>query len=395
MDNRIEKKMLLKIKNRVILYLTGISVVLILIFGACSRRISEEPELRIGIIAPVTGKMDNLGASVLEGAQLAVEEQNADGGIQIQNTRYSVVTIIKDSEDKPELAVAAAQELINQEGVSVIIGPPMSGLAIPVAQVASRAFVPMITQSATHPDVTRGTRCVYRACFTDDLQGKIMARFARAELGARRVAVLYDIASPYNSRIAEIFMQSFKENGGELVLSETYTTREDSFIDQLIRIRKFDPDVLFLPNYFYDIILQIEQIQELAISTQIIGSDTMSFRDPEDIPYIEGAYFSTHFSSEIPSQKVKQFVTAYQSAFGRIPSAAGALTYDAFGLLNHAIKAQNSIDPKLICKGLSEIEGYEGITGMISFHGSPDPEKSTVIIHVHDGRFHFHTQFTP
>jgi branched-chain amino acid transport system substrate-binding protein len=382
-------------KKRVILYLTGISVVLILLFGACSRRVRKEPELRIGIIAPVTGKMEDLGASVLEGTRLAVEERNANGGIQVQNRQYRVLAIIKDSEDKPELAVRAAQELINQEGVSVIIGPPMSGLAIPVAQVASRAYVPMITQSATNPDVTKGTRCVYRACFTDDFQGKVMARFARAELGAKRAAVLYDIASPYNSRIAEIFMQSFKENGGALVAQETYTTREDNFIDQLIRIRNLAPDVLFLPNYYYDIILQMEQIRELAISTQIIGSDTMSFRDPDDIPYIEGAYFSTHFSSEIPSQKVKQFITAYQSAFGRIPATASVLTYDAFGLLYHAIKVQNSIDPKLICKGLSEIEGYEGISGMISFHGVPDPEKSAVIIHVQDGRFRYQTQFTP
>jgi branched-chain amino acid transport system substrate-binding protein len=222
-----------------------------------------------------------------------------------------------------------------------------------------------------------------------------MARFAREELDARSAAVLFDIANPYNRGIAQIFKQSFEDYGGKVVAFETYTTREDDFIDQLIRIKKSSPDVLFLPNYNYDIILQMDQIRELGIKTQIIGSDTMSFRNQEDIPYIEGAFYSTHYSNEIPSRRVQEFINVYQSAFGRMPTIGVVLTYDCFGLLFRAIESQNSIDPELICKGLAEIEGYEGVSGVISFRGSPDPEKSAVIIHVEGGRFHYYSQIKP
>jgi len=377
------------------IYLNGLLVILLILSTICSKTKRVEQEFRVGLIAPITGKLEGIGTSVLEGARLAVDEKNSNGGIEVEGIRYRVVTVIKDCQDLPECAVSVAQELINRENVSAIIGPPISGLAIPVGKIASRAFVPMITQMATHPDVTRGTMCVFHVCFTDDFQGKIMARFVREELDARSAAVLFDIACPYNRGIAQIFKQSFEEFGGKVVAFEMYTTREDDFIDQLVRIRKSGPDVLFLPNYPYDIILQMEQIRELGLKTQIIGSDTMSFRNLEDIPCIEGAFFSTHYSNEIPSQKVKELFSTYQSAFGRMPTIGVVLTYDSFGLLFRAIESQNSIDPELICKGLAEIEGYEGVSGVISFSGSPDPEKSVVILHVKNGRFRYYTQIKP
>ncbi len=334
---------------------------------SCSRNSKNEPELRVGFIIPETGKMGSLGTSMLEGAKLAIEEENKDGGIGVEGKKYKVIMIIKDSQDRPEFAVNAAHELINQENVSAIVGPSISSQAIPVAKVSSKALVPMITPIATHPDVTKHTRCVFRACFTDDFQGMGMARIAREELGAQRAAVLFDIASAYNRGLAEVFKQSFEELGGKVVAFETYITREDNFIDQLIRIRSNKPDILFLPNYVYEIILQIEQVKELGIKTQIIGSDTMSSRNPEDISVIEGAFFSTHYSNDIPSEKVKRFVDAYQRGYGRMPAIAGALTYDAFGLLFQAVRDQHSIEPQVICKGLSEIERYEGVSGIIGF----------------------------
>lgn len=372
-----------------------IFVILICLIGACASKEEEQTELHIGFIAPLTGVIRDLGASSLEGAQIALEELQQRGGLEIGDKQYRVNLILKDSQNKPELAVRTAQELINHENVSAIIGPPISALAIPVARLSCKTSIPMITQISTHPDVTKDTECVYRTCFTDAFQGEVMARFSREHLQAERAAVLFDVANTFNRGITEIFVQNFAASGGEVVAYETYTTGEQNFREQLERIAVSQPEVLFLPNYVHEILLQMDQIQELGMEFQIIGADTMSFRNAEDIARIEGAFFSTHFSPDIPDDRVQAFRKVYRDKFHRQPTAAGALTYDALNLLFRVAQTQGSVDPQRLCAGLKALERYEGITGVMEFNGSPDPRKSVVIIHVEDGKFHFFSRIDP
>ncbi|UCF98131.1 MAG: ABC transporter substrate-binding protein [Spirochaetaceae bacterium] len=366
-----------------------------LLLAACSRQDEKEPEIRIGFIAPFTGVLRDLGTSCLEGARIALEEIEHRGGLVIDGRRYRINLILKDGQNIPELAVQAAQELINHEEVVLIIGPPISSLAIPVAQLACQADVPMITQNSTHPDVTKGTDCVVRTCFTDTFQGGVMARFARENLQARTAAVLFDVAGAFNRTITEIFVNHFKEAGGQIVASESYTTGERDFRAHLRRIAESQPDVLFLPNYIHEIRLQIDQLRELGMNVQIIGADTMSIRNAELIARIEGAYFSTHFSAETPDDRVQVFSAEYQRKFQREPTAAVALTYDALNLYFQIAQEQGSIDPEKIVAAMQNLERYEGVTGIMEFRGSPDPRKSVVIIHVVDGEFRFHTRIDP
>ena len=356
---------------------------------------SDKNVLKIGFITPVSGNMKGLGKSTLEGARLALDEKNRGGGIRVGKNQYTVVIVVKDSEDRPELAVRTAHELINRENISVLIGPPMSRLAIPVAQVANNARVPMIAQIATHPDVTKGTQCVFRTCFTDVFQGGLMAKFARMELGAKSASVLYDVASPYNRGLAELFEAKFTAMGGEMVAKETYTTGETDFTSQLLRIKEKAPDVLFLPNYNYEILTQVDQVRRVGVKVRIIGSDSMDFRDVGDYKKVEGAYYSAHFSLDTPSPRVKAFNDAYQAMYGKMPLPGAALTYDALALLFAVIEERQSVEPEEICKGLSTPRRFEGVTGVMLFDGSPDPVRSAVVLHVKDGIPRFYTQVDP
>jgi branched-chain amino acid transport system substrate-binding protein len=362
--------------------------------GACNRGQKDEMEFRIGLIVPMKEEMEGFATSIVEGARFAVKEKNLEGGIKVDGKEYRVVLVEKDSQNKPESAVSAAHELINQEHVSAIIGPATSRNAIPVAGVVDKAQIPMITPTATNPEVTRGTQYVFRVCYTDDFQGKVMAKFVKEELNLQRAAVLYDIATPYNRGISEIFKKNFKELGGEIVAFEGYITGDQNFRAQLLRIKASEPEILFIPNYPQDIIIQIDQIYELGIETQIIGSDSMGFRK-ESRAKLEGVFFSEHFSTEIPSDKVKIFLKDYESEYNAAPIGSGALAYDAFGVLFQAVKDQDSIDPKKIRTGLNAIRNYEGVTGTIDYNGSPDPVKSVVIINVRDGKYFYHTQISP
>ncbi len=352
-------------------------------------------EFRIGLIAPFTGELKDYGASSLEGATLAIQGVNDEGGLLVAGKRFKVVLVVRDDQGIPEKAVTAAQELINQENVAAIIGPPVSRSAIPVAKLADKAMVPMITQIATNPEVTRGTRCVFRMCFTDELQSEVMAAFARNNLRAATAAVLYDLAGEYNRTVAGIFSRKFKELGGQIVASETYVTGVEDFRPQLERIRARRPDVLFLPNYVGDLRVQLDQIHQMKLATPIIGTDTMSFRQAGDIARNEGSYYSTHFSAEIPSDRVRAFSSAYQALFHRPPAQAGALTYDSLRLLFETAQSEKSIEAHALGDGLRKTVQFEGVTGVSRFNGSPDPKKSVVIVRVQNGENRFFARIDP
>jgi branched-chain amino acid transport system substrate-binding protein len=352
-------------------------------------------ELRVGFIAPLSGELADVGISSLEGAKLAVDEANRGGGLLTSGKRVTVVLLIKDGQASPEKAVIAAQELINKDKVSAIIGPPLSSTAIPVARFAERAMIPMITPIATNAEVTKGADWVFRVCYTDISQATAMAQFSYRNLSARTAAVLFDVANTYNRTVAEMFASTFQRLGGRIVASETYTTGATDFRSQLERIKARQPAVLFLPNYVNDLRVQLDMIHSLRIPAQLIGSDSMAFREPADISRSEGAYYSTHFSIEIPSEAVRRFTAEYQSAYNRPPTPAGALTYDAFGLLFEAVRKCGSVNAGLIGQSLRSTGRYDGVTGTMDFSGSRDPKKPVVIVHIQDAKARFFTQIAP
>jgi branched-chain amino acid transport system substrate-binding protein len=356
---------------------------------------AQKLEFRVGFLVPLTGDLADLGASCQEGAKLAVERVNAAGGLVVGGRSYEVVLVTRDCQGRPETAVAMAQELINKERISAFIGPPTSGPAIPVAKLADKSRVPMITPAATNPDVTKGLSYVWRVCFTDDFQGEVMARFSRERLNASTAAVLYDVAGAYNRRIAEIFMAKFRESGGRIVAEETYTTGAVDFKAQLSRIKSRSPDILFLPNYAADLRMQLDQIRELKVTAQIVGTDTMSFRDAASTAKSEGAYSSSHFSIDAPDSKIQDFLGIYKKAFERTATPSGALTYDAFGLLFDAALRAGKTDAESVVAALRSTIRYEGVTGIMEFSGSPDPKKSVVIVRVRDAQPRFFARIDP
>ena len=296
--------------------------------------------------------------------------------------------------------MSAAQRLINQAGVVALVGPQASRNAIPVAEVAEGAKVPMISPWSTNPQTTRRgdvwKKYVFRAAFIDPFQGQVMARFAIEELGALRAAVLYDVASEYNKGIAEIFRQVFEDAGGEVVAFESYTTGEEDFRTQLTAIRDAGAEVLFLPNYYNEVPLQVAQAREVGVDAAMIGSDSWGGIEAEHLGALEGCFFSTHYATDIAGERAERFIAAYEERYGQVPDDVAALTYDAFGLLFEAIESQGKWDSESIRNGLASITRYEGVTGVMDFRaGTGDPIKSAVILQVTGGRMVFYRLAEP
>ncbi len=379
--------------------LMGALLVLALALGACGP--SAPQTIKIGLNAELTGGIPVVGESCKNAAQLAVKEVNDAGGLEVGGRKYQIELVIEDNEDKAESAAAAAQKLATA-GVLAMIGPNASRNAIPAAEVAESSGMPMISPWSTNPKTTidaktgQPKKFVFRAGFIDDFQGVVVARFAMEQLKTQRPAVLYDVASEYNKGIAEVYKRTLEQNGIQVVAFETYTTGDKDFSAQLTKIKDAGADTLFLPNYYSEVPLQVQQARKIGFTGTILGSD--SWGNLELISLCgqdcEGYFFTAHYAPDIATPKAQAFIKAYEAAYGKTPDDVAALTYDSFGMLFQAIQAAGKIDRQAVRDALANIV-YEGVTGTIQYKGTGDPIKSAVILQIKDGKFVYFTMANP
>jgi branched-chain amino acid transport system substrate-binding protein len=347
--------------------------------------------LKIGVSAPLSGDIAALGQSTRNAILLAQEEINAKGGVNIGGVRQKVTFIIEDDENKPESTATVFQKLINQDKVVAIIGSQSSKCSNAGAPIAESAGIPQLTPWSTNPNVTKNKKYVFRACFIDPFQGKVVANFARDKMKAKTAAVLYDVASDYNKGIAEVFRDEFAKAGGKLVGFETYNTNDKDFSAQLSKIKGGNPDILFLPNYFNEVPLQIQQARKLGLTCRVIGSD--SWDNPELIKLggkeMDGTYFTNHYSPDVDRPASKEFIAKYRKKFNTQVDAAAALTYDSVYILINAIEKAGKAEPKAIRDAIAATRGFNGATGTITYNGTGDPAKGAVIIRIDNGKFVF------
>lgn len=368
--------------------------VIFMLFGCGDNK--QQDTIKVGLIVELTGDMPGVGASSKNAAQLAVNEQNSVGGISIGGKPYQIELVVEDNASKAEQSVAAVNKLITQDNVLAIVGPNASLGAIPAAEIAEYNKTLLITPWSTNPKTTLDTTTgkskdyVFRACYTDPFEGRVLARFVLEKLKAKKVAVLYDVASEAPKSQADLFRLTFEELGGKTVAFETYTTGDRDFSAQLTKIKSANPDVIFLPAYYNDVGLIAQQAHRAGITQPLVGSDAWS--SPELIKLsngtVEGDYFANHYASDIATPTAKKFIDAYAKQYGTIPDDVAALTYDSMGLLFEAIKKSPTLDRKVVRDSLATLVNYPGVTGDIKFTaGSGDPVKSAVIMQIKGDKF--------
>ena len=365
---------------------------------------AAEKTLNLGVIAELTGDMPAVGASCRNAAEMAVKEVNAAGGLKVGTEKMKVKLLVEDNAGKADQSAATAQKLITQDEVLAIVGPNASRYAIPAAEIAESSETVLITPWSTNPKTTLNAetnepkKYVFRACFIDPFQGGVLARFAIENLKAKNAAVLYDVASDYNKGIAEVFKASYEKLGGKIVAFETYTTNDKDFSAQLTKIKNAKPDVIFLPNYYSEVPLQVQQAKRLGIDVPFIGSDSWGSNELLTLggADLNGYYFSTHYAADNAAPAAKKFIEGYEKTYGAKPDDVAALTYDAFGLLFNAIQTAGKADREAIREALSTLKQYQGVTGDVKFQAdSRDPIKSAVILKIKDGKFTYFTTANP
>jgi branched-chain amino acid transport system substrate-binding protein len=369
----------------------GIAFVVALAIGlACgpAQNSGSDGAIKVGHFASLTGDTATFGRSADRGIRMAVEELNAQGGV----LGRPIEVITEDDRSVTEEARSAAQKLLQRDGVVALLGEVASSRSLAAAPEAQRARVPMISPASTNPRVTEVGDYVFRTCFIDPFQGAVMARFAHEDLGARRVAILFDFKQDYSVGLADFFRKTFRELGGEIVADERYTSGDIEFRAQLTTIRGAHPDAIFVPGYYTEVGLIAKQARELGIQVPLLGGDGWDSEKTLEIggPAVEGYFFSTHYAADSDDPRVRDFVTRYQQKNSELPDAMAALGYDAAKILADAMARAGKTEGPALRDAIATTKDYAGVTGRITIDPERNAVKDAVVLKIEDGHFRYH-----
>jgi len=267
-----------------------------------------------------------------------------------------------------------------------------------VAELSAEDNMPMITATATHPDVTKKGSNVVRACFLDPYQGQIMAQFAADNLGVKTAAIIYNTSDDYSSGLKDSFTQYANEFGLTIVATEGYGADDKDFKTQLTKIQAQKPDVLFVPDYYEKASLIATQAREIGYDNPLLGVDgwdgVLAVLDEANYGVVEGCYFSNHYSVDDTTPVVANFIKNYTDKYGEAPTAFSALGYDAIYMLKAALENAKSLSKEDIIAALKVVE-IDGVTGHISLDEEGNPIKVVSIVEIKDGKYTLKTKINP
>jgi len=378
-------------------------IVAALILSACAQGGTtggQQKELKVAILAPLSGPVPTFGVSTRDGALMAIDEWNAKGGV----LGMKIVPIVEDSQCTPDPAVNAANKVIDQDGVKFIIGEVCSKASIPVSEIANSKGVIQISPTSTNEQVTVDANgnvkpYIFRACFIDPFQGYVGAKFAIDQLGAKTAFVMLDQANDYVKGLATEFSKNFEMMGGKVVGTESYTATDTDFSVILGKIADAKPDVVYLPDYYNIVNLVTKQAKEKGINVPFIGGDGWDSPDL-DLNSAAGGFFTNHYSPDDPRPEVVNFLKAYgekykdESGNPKVPDALAALAYDAANVLLQAINDAGTTDTAKVKETLEKIT-YKGVSGTITFDANHNPIKSAALLAVKPDGVKFETIVNP
>jgi len=347
----------------------------------------------LGEVGSLTGSEATFGISTRNAIELAIREVNAAGGVKGKKIEIRVY----DNQSKPEEAAQAANRLINQDNVLLILGEVASSNSMAMAEKAQPAKVPMISNASTNPKVTEIGDYIFRVCFIDPFQGYVMAKFAHDNLKLTKVAVLRDLGSAYSQGLADVFERKFTEMGGKIVARETYTKGSTDFRSQLTAIKRASPDAIYIPGYYNDIGLIARQARELGVTAKLMGGDGWDSEKLFELggSAIEGSYFSNHYSPDDPNPRIQKFIADYKAAFGSVPDSLAALGYDAAMVAVDAIKRAPSFDRAAIRDAIAQTKNFPGVTGTITLDDKRNATKPAVVLEVGKGKTKYVATIAP
>lgn len=319
----------------------------------------------IGGIGPTTGGAAIYGNAVKNGAQIAIDEINEAGGINGAKIEYN----FQDDEHNAEKAINAYNTL-KDWGMQILMGTVTTAPCVAVVAKTAEDNIFQVTPSASSTDVIKNGN-VMQICFTDPNQGTASAKYIGENGLATKVAIIYDSSDIYSSGIEAKFMDEAKNQPFEVVAEEAFTadTKTD-FSTQLQKAKDAGADLVFLPIYYEQAAIILQQANDMGFDPAFFGCDGMDgilTVENFDTSLAEGLMLLTPFAADAEDDATKAFVSTYEEKFGDTPNQFAADAYDAIYTIKALIEKAGvtpDMEASAICDALKGVMTEINVTGL-------------------------------
>lgn len=340
-------------------------------------RPKDDESIKIGVILPLTGPGAIYGDDLWRGIKLAYEESPLKDKIEL---------ILEDDAADVTKGINALNNL-SFKGVNIVIGGIMSNVANGLLPIVNSKHVLLLSPKATDVGLSREHDYFFRIWPTDDVDGRYAASYITDSLGLRSIAILYDNGT-YGVGIKREFKNNLNNKDVEVVFDEGFEGGQTSFKTQINKIKQANPDVVFVPAYYKEVVLILKQMNELSCDFYIAGVSSYNETSVknaagslQDKVFFTYPQFSVNHGDAITSQFVESFRKVNKD---RDPNAFSAHGYDAFKVLEKNISVLHdegkSINADNLKDALEKMETYNGVTGKMKFDIYGDAEKDLQII---------------
>ncbi|MGQ9857483.1 MAG: ABC transporter substrate-binding protein [Thermodesulfobacteriota bacterium] len=340
--------------------------------------------VKVGLSAPLTGDWAEYGNDFKRAVQMVFDKVNKAGGIN--GTRLELV--IMDSRGDPKEAVLIAEKLVADPEVIAEIGDFSSSCSMAAAPVYEAAKMVQLSPTTSHQDWTKKGEYMFRVVATQGFEGPYNARWAVQELKKRRIATIY-INNDWGVDANKYFVAEARRLGAEILAEEAFTPGEKDFTAIITKIKRLNPELIYLPTFYADAAAILNQAKRLRFKAVVLANSSLFSQKTIELggEAVEGILIPANYFSTDPRPASQRFTKEYRELYGSDPNQFAALAYDAAGLLVEALKKVGVEDRAKVREGLLGIRGFEGATGPITYEHGRDPAKELVKITIRDGKW--------
>lgn len=346
---------------------------------------AQEP-IRIGLFSPFTGDVAANGVRFRDGANLYVDQVNANGGI---NGR-ALVLLEEDDRNSPKDAAAIARKFVGTSGLVLAIGTFSSTASLAAAPIFAEAKIPQISPSASHPDFTRYSPYQFRIAVTQDKLAAQYADLVLKTLGARTVVIPY-FQDDWGLYTANTTKAAIEKAGGNVLQIEPIAPNARDFRPLVSQIKSLNPDAIFLPVHYQEAAAFLQQLRQAGVTAKVASPDQLN--NPKFVELAgkaaEGILLYTAFAPDDPSKK--SFVDAYRAKFGSPPDQWAARAYDAAGIgvsaIRRVLAAGKPLNGENVRDAIADAPPYPGQTGEIKYDEFRDTNYPQAVIEIKNGQF--------
>jgi len=369
----------------------SLALIMAIVLSGC--RTKELGTIKIGFFAPLTGFAASDGESVLNSAKLAVETINNAGGL----LGKKIELVDYDDNCNSDQAVSIAQKLIASDKVVAVVSGSYSNPTRAVAPIFQSAKIPMVSSYAEHPDITKAGDYIFRQSFVGSIQGRAGAEIAVRKIGAKKIAIL-QVDNDFGASLADSFREHAKDLGGEVISFDKFQIGEKEFNPLLTRIKKENPDLIYMVAYYEEGSQIMKQMKQLEMNTKVLGTEgidsTKGFFEivGKDA---EGLVFTTNLNRDDSRKVTQDYIKNYTEKYGFAPDMVGASAYDSFMVLAEAIRISGQATSDAIKDGMYKIKDFDAVTGVISSYNKlGEVLKPVQVQTVKNGEIHFFDEIT-